>query len=195
MNRISIVGNIGCGKTTLIRSLNEQTRIPIFLEPVESWKDWLQLFYDQPERWALSFNLNVILSFHDWKNNTFKGIYERSPMCCKHVFTAMQYENGQMTQMEYDTFCKIYDQLCWEPDVIIYLKVDPHTSLSRTQKRNRTCESKITLSYLEDVDRKYNEMVQHIKNNKPYIQVYIVDANQDEALVLEEVTKIIHHNT
>lgn len=186
--KIAIVGNIGTGKTTVIQKLNHVLRLPIFLEPVEEWKDWLEVFYKDHHRWGFTFNVNVLTSFVQWKNNNFKAIYERSPMCCRYVFTDLQYEEGYMTDMEMELFDKLYQQLAWEPDVIIYVRTSPVTCSHRIVKRGRVCEAKVPLDYIEKVHDKYESMVSNCKQ-----PVHIVDGEQDEEAVFQNILQIIRN--
>ena len=61
--KICIEANIGAGKTSVLSKINEKTRLPIFLEPVNQWSHWLKLFYENPGRWGFTFNIEVLLSF------------------------------------------------------------------------------------------------------------------------------------
>lgn len=184
--KIAIVGNIGIGKSTVIQGISQQLRIPIFLEPVQEWKEWLDLFYADPKRWGMSFNMNVIMSFAQWKNNSFKAIYERSPMCCKNVFTELQYMEGSMTSMEYDLFQKVYEQVAWEPDVIIYIRADPSVCADRIKRRGRECEHNVSVDYIQKVHDLYERMIVQCKQ-----KVYIVNGEQPQDHVLADVLGII----
>lgn len=184
--KIAIVGNIGTGKTTVIQKINSVLRIPIFLEPVEEWKEWLDIFYKDHHRWGFTFNVNVLMSFVQWKNNTFRAIYERSPMCCRHVFTDLQYKQGYMNTMEMELFDKLYQQLAWEPDIIIYVRSSPQTCAERIQKRGRECESNVPLDYIEKVHEQYEYMISNCKQ-----PVHIVNGEKDEDAVFEDILKII----
>lgn len=159
--KISIEGNIGSGKSTLISRLCQETRLPIFLEPVDEWKDWLSLFYQDPERWGMSFNINVLLSFNKWKANNFPAIYERSPISNRFVFSQLQYEQDRMKLIELKMFQNLYDQLAWTPDVIIYIKTNPEVSMQRMQTRGRDCESAVQLDYLKAINNKYNDIFKY----------------------------------
>jgi len=188
MSRICIEGNIGSGKSTLLTKLCQEKRIPVFLEPVEEWKDWLGVFYQDPTRWGLSFNINVLLSFHKWKHNNFKALYERSPLSNRYVFCQLQYNQGKMTSLELDMFQKIYDELSWTPDKIIYIRTDPQVSMSRMQQRGRTCENSVSLEYITAVHNIYEELMA-----RPDIapKVVIIDGNKNSEDVYNQVTQYI----
>ena len=92
--KIVIDGNIGSGKSSTIARIQELTRLPVFLEPITEWTEYLDAFYKQPDKYALPFNLKVLSSFERWKDNNFKAIYERSPESCKYIFHKSHYEDG-----------------------------------------------------------------------------------------------------
>lgn len=187
--KIAIVGNIGIGKSTVIQKLSQSTRLPIFLEPVDDWKEWLHLFYEDNQRWGFSFNINVLMSFHQWKNNQFKAIYERSPMCCRYVFTQLQYDKGFLTELEMQLFNKIYNEVAWEPDVVIYLKASPETCMERMNQRGRECESNVELAYIETIHRLYEKMMDACQSKGK--RVIVVDAEQTSDVVFSQVEDAI----
>ncbi len=178
--KISIEGNIGSGKSSVLTRLCEELRVPIFLEPINEWGDWLGMFYEDPSRWGMSFNAKVLLSFNKWKDNNFFALYERSPLSNRYVFAELQYEQNKMTKLELDLFQELYEQLAWSPDVIIYIKTDPMVAMQRMNKRARECENKVTLEYLQEVHKKYEDLL-----NKR--EVIVVDGNKSANEVYEEV--------
>ena len=188
--KIIVDGNIGCGKTTVIKRLNDDIRIPIFLEPLHKWNELLTRFYENPSKWAFPFNLEVMTSFHEWKNNTFPAIYERSPLSCREVFTQLNHEMGHMHHLELSVFDKIYKELSWNPDALIYIRTDPDICASRMHERARACEKDVPLEYIKKVHQKYEDMIEsvHSSNN---MKVFIVNGNRDKNEVYEEVKAIV----
>lgn len=189
--KIVIDGNIGCGKTTLIKRLNDEIRIPIFLEPLQKWTTLLTLFYENPEKWAFAFNLEVLTSFHEWKENSFPAIYERSPLSCRYVFTQQNTDQKYIDELELAVFDKIYNELKWEPDVLIYLQTDPIICSKRIKDRGRDCEANIKQDYIEAIHKKYEEMIK----KSSIKHVYIINGNRSKDIVFNEVLDIINrHN-
>lgn len=187
--KIVVDGNIGCGKTTVIKRLNDDIRIPIFLEPLHKWNDLLTRFYENPSKWAFPFNLEVMTSFHEWKNNMFPAIYERSPLSCRKVFTQLNYETGHMHQLELMVFDKIYKELCWNPDALIYIRTDPDICASRMRERARECEKDVPLEYIQKVHEKYEDMIASVHPSN--MKVFVVNGNRDKNEVYEEVKSIV----
>lgn len=190
--KISIEGNIGSGKTTLLTKLCNDLRHPVFLEPVNDWKDWLSLFYRDPSRWGMSFNIKVLLSFNQWKNNNFLSFYERSPISNRFVFSELQYDQGRMTEIELKLFEDVYRQLAWTPNVIIYIRTDPDISMERMKIRARDCESAVPLEYIKAVHDKYEmllstEYLQSKYAGEQKCKIIIIDGNKNEDDVYEQV--------
>lgn len=160
--RISIDANIGAGKTTLLTRLSKElASVPVFLEPIEEWKEWLELFYNDPARWGFTFNTQVLTSFGKMRaNDTAKvSLYERSPIANRFVFTQLQFENKHMTNLELRLFNELFSQQAWVPDVIIYIQTDPDVCMERIKKRGRKCEVGVQREYIHAVHEKYEAML------------------------------------
>ena len=46
MGIITIDGNIGCGKSSILTYLHKTYKLPVDLEPVESWQSYLNNIYN-----------------------------------------------------------------------------------------------------------------------------------------------------
>ena len=182
--KISIDGNIGAGKTTVLKQLACEYKV--ILEPVEEWKDYLTRFYQDPIRWGFCFNLKVLCSFAPWKSTKDFVLFERSPNACKEVFTQMHFEDGNMDELEMRTFNEIYSNVGWKPDILIYIQSNPENCLTRIKTRGRESEQNITLEYLQKVHKKYELLA----SNTPHL--YVIDAEKNPEKVLSEVKKIIN---
>lgn len=184
--KIVIDGNIGCGKSTVMRRLNEEIRIPIFLEPLHKWDKLLTLFYQNPDKWAFPFNLEVVHSFYMWKNINGPTLVERSPVSCREVFTQLNYESGHMHSLELEVFDKIYKELSWNPDVLIYIATDPTVCVNRMKQRARECEKEVPLDYIQRIHKKYETMIANAS-----FPVHIVNGNQEADQVFQDVKRIV----
>jgi deoxyadenosine/deoxycytidine kinase len=191
--KIVIEGNIGCGKSSLLTAISQRTRLPIFLEPVDTdWKQGLELFYSDHSRWGFTFNLTVLNTYSQWTNNSFKGIYERSPISCREVFTKLQYESGKMTEYEFKLYNDFFQKMSWVPDVVIYVKTDPEVCLQRMQSRGRHCEDGVPIEYLRGVHDKHELMISN-SDYKNKTVIHVVDGNRDKEAVYAEVMSIINN--
>lgn len=172
--KISVEGNIASGKSTLVSRLQQTTRIPVFLEPVNTWT-LLGKFYEDQVRWGFTFNTEVLLSMNKWKNNDYDSIYERSPNSCRYVFTQLMFEDGILTQEELDLFDKLFENFSWDQDVIIYVRTPPEICFQRMHQRGRECENGVSLEYLQKLDTAHGFMIEYLKQHKPNIKVIEID--------------------
>lgn len=100
---LSLEGNIGAGKTTFLRLLNDDLKIPfeIVPEPVNDWQQFgkennkvnlLDLFYKDPKKYGYIFQSFCFYSrLKNWSQNvnSFKKnllIFERSVYSDKYKF-------------------------------------------------------------------------------------------------------------
>jgi deoxyadenosine/deoxycytidine kinase len=191
--KIVIEGNIGGGKSTVLSMISQRNRIPIFLEPVETeWKQGLEYFYDDNSRWGFTFNLNVLMTYNKWSNNNFKALYERCPLSSKEVFCKLQYDSGMMTKYENDMYQELYQKLAWDPDVIIYINTPSDVCYQRMISRARECETNVPITYLKQVNEKYEDLCNLIKE-KNNIKLFTINGNQNIEKVYEDVMKVINN--
>ena len=57
---ITIMGNIGCGKTTLLDMIATRNDIPVMREALIEWKPFLEKFYEDRTKYALSLQLVIL---------------------------------------------------------------------------------------------------------------------------------------
>lgn len=146
---IVLAGMIGSGKSTYTALISEALGSEAFYESVEDNR-LLQKFYDDPERWAFALQIyflntrfRSIKSAFKHRNNVLdRSIYEDA------LFTRINYEEGNMSEPEMDTYLDLLDNMMEEldnmpkksPDLLIYLRGSLDIVLERIQKRGRSYE-------------------------------------------------------
>jgi deoxyadenosine/deoxycytidine kinase len=188
---ISIDGNIGCGKTTLLERLKAccVDHNTIQTEPVEDWNTILELDYADPSgRWSLATNLTVLQSWNHPPNHKPGGVLvcERSPAASKAVFARVG-----LGDLEYDLYETLFDDTApmraWsEPDVLIYLRVPPETCAARVIGRDRAAERTLDLAHLQKLHDAYERFV-----GGRTCPTHIVDGTGSPDAVFAEVRDII----
>lgn len=161
---ICIEGNIGSGKSSVLKAFAESNFV-VFPEPLEKWT-LLEELYRDPETYAYPFQLQVVLSqieinkaIHRLPRSSVK-IMERSAWASKNVFSNVR--NWTPSQIEVLSSC--YDLVDIEPDYYIYLNLDPSICYERIAQRNRFEERNISLEYLIQLDDRYKEELNKLKN-------------------------------
>lgn len=163
----SIEGNIGSGKSTLIKIMKEiykNNESFYFLEePVSEWgkiKDRkgetiLSKFYANQQKYAFSFQMMAYISRISALKKAVKDHPEKIIMCERSVFTdrnvfaQMLYDSGNIEDVELEIYQKWFNEFIEEIPVsgVIYVRASPEVSYNRVIKRNRDGET-IPLDYL-----------------------------------------------
>jgi deoxyadenosine/deoxycytidine kinase len=200
---ICIEGNIGASKTTLLNKLKEiniNKSVYIIPESVDIWQNYkddnnndiFTLYYYNPEKYSYLFQNFVLNSFIEnfleynkkYKNSIL--IFERSIYCIRNVFIETLYLEKKLTKLEYKIFNKTFElisNLFDNYDIqIIYLQTAPLICMDRIINRKRTGEENITLKYIEQLHKFYEEWL--LNNPK----VMILDGNKRDL----ELNKIIN---
>lgn len=198
---ISIEGNIGSGKSTILNLLKkyfvDDNNIIFLQEPVEEWekiKDSnnvtiLTKFYENQEKYSFAFQMMAYISRLSLLKKTVEEypnsiiITERCLNTDRYVFAKMLYDNGKLEDVEYqiylnwfDHFSSIFSKYEQNNQKIIYLKTSPDICFFRINKRNRNGEANISIDYLQNCHLYHNEMINTVKNTT---QILTIDADED----------------
>lgn len=196
---ISIDGNIGSGKSTLMEALKHKfkdNKNVVFLrEPVDEWaqiKDEnnvtiLEKFYANQKDYSFSFQMMAYISRlallkEAVKNNpTAIFISERSLFTDREVFAKMLYNSGFIEEVNYKIYLRWFDSFSSEFPLnkVIYVKADPEVCFDRIKKRSRTGESNIPLTYLENCHTHHNDMLDITSSNCICHDQIVLDGNID----------------
>ncbi len=188
---IGIAGIIGAGKSTLARALGEHLEIDVHYEPVED-NEYLDDFYRDTARYSFAMQVYLLnRRFQQHQEIIWRGrpavqdrtIYEDS------VFAKMLSDSGLMDPRDYRTYLQLFRNMSnfmCKPNLIVYLDVDPATSLERVRERGRGNESPITLEYLQALHTEYESFVGQISKLIPLIRV-----SWNEYRDVEEMAQVI----
>lgn len=182
--RVTLEGNIACGKTTVLNSLPPY--VSAYTELLTKWEPFLKLHDADPPRWAMTTQMRVLL---DLKNLPNDIICERSPYSARHIFIERHYMKGNLTPLEYSLLDAWYDDCGWMPDLMIYLKVAPSISFQRMKARGRDCEQNVSLETLQQINHLHEQMIRMC----PF-PVFTLDGNQPTSVLVEEVVQILKHH-
>lgn len=174
----TVEGNIGSGKTTILREIeNLKFNKPhvVIYEQVKEWStiqdensvDILSLFYKDKAKYSYIFQSYVLFSRIHHLVETIKQnpnsivICERSHFTDLYVFAKTLYESRDITDIEWKVYnlwhTTIRKLLNITIDGIIYIKTDPSVCFNRIKIRSRTGEDCIPIEYLQILHEKHDE--------------------------------------
>lgn len=178
---VSFDGNIGSGKSTMMKKAHEfykDSENVIFAEePVEKWKlikdkngtEMLKLFYQDQEKHAFKFQIMAFVSRLTGLREIVKAnpdkniviITERSLYTDKEIFAKMLYDQGKMSDVEHQIYLTLFDEFASEFEVnkVVYIRTDPVKCHERIHVRAREGEELIPLAYLEECHKYHEEFL------------------------------------
>jgi len=182
---VVISGNIGVGKTELVKKLNETIEGSIkFKEPVKQ-NIYLEDFYRDTEKYAFIMQvylLNARFRQHKQiqkeieKNHNIKIMYLQDRSIYEDtIFIDALLELDKIQLRDVKTYKDLFENMKESlkyPDVIVYLKTDPQICLERIKERGRECEKNILLEYLQKLQNHYDKLMNELSK---YTRVIILD--------------------
>ena len=131
---ITIDGNIGSGKTSILNHLHSNYNIYVDLEPIDKWKPFLDNIYNNKKNY-FNFQIRVWLdrSWIQEKDGNPNIIMERSPFFINRTFNKYIYENNLITSQEHNIITELYKKsnIIWKSNYSIYLRSSPEKGLER----------------------------------------------------------------
>lgn len=162
---VAVAGNIGVGKSTLVRLVCERLAWRPFYEPV-SENPYLADFYSDMAAWAFHsqvFFLTHRLRIHyELSQYTGSVVQDRSLYEDAEIFAQNLYLQGLMQERDYLSYRDLYEtavQLLPPPDLMIYVRASVPTLMNRISKRGRDYERTITPEYLQGLNDLYETWI------------------------------------
>lgn len=188
---ITIDGLIGAGKSTIMKHIFDKHKINIQLEPIESWKPYLERIYKYNDSYY-EFQLKIWKDVCCYENPYGKDvIMERSPFFIRKTFIKYLYDKKKIDEKQYENLLHMHEQsdTIWKPKTMIYLKISPEQALYRIKQRNRENENYINLSYLYELYELHEKAFFEAKELG--YNVHVIDSNQNIDNIMDEILKLI----
>ncbi|MBQ6723458.1 MAG: deoxynucleoside kinase [Paludibacteraceae bacterium] len=162
---IAIAGNIGAGKTTLTKMLAKYYGWEPRFESV-SFNPYLEDYYGDINRWAFCLETYFLKErFKDMlavQKSTHTIVQDRSIFEGVYVFVRNNYERGDLSKRDYETFMELFDLMTSQlkrPDMMIYLRKSVPALIAQIQKRGREYEQTMQIDYLTGLNEKYEDFI------------------------------------
>jgi deoxyadenosine/deoxycytidine kinase len=187
---ICIDGNIGAGKTSILKKLHNDHKYLICEEPIDKWSSYLKDIYDNKKGYY-DFQVKV------WSDRCFiqeksekRMFFERSPYFTRNTFIEYLYNNEKISKEEYDKLNQMYDITDgkWKPDKYFYIKVSSETCYNRILRRNREFEKNIKFDYIKELNDLYEKT--YTNGIKKGVDIIKIDGEK----ITEEIVKEILEN-
>lgn len=190
---ITIAGNIGVGKSTLVRLLAERNGWEPVYEAVTE-NPYLADFYLDMRRWAFQsqvFFLSRRLQQHHYLLQQAESIIQdRSVYEDAEIFARNLYQQGDMSDRDWSSYKDLYRTLTLllqPPDLVIYLSASVPTLRRRISTRGRAFEKGISDSYLA----RLNVLYESWSDKFTLSPVLTIDTNGLDYVQNEEHLEII----
>jgi deoxyadenosine/deoxycytidine kinase len=186
-----VEGNIGVGKSTFLRIVEETLDCQMVFEPHEKWQDingagnLLHHFYADTQRWAYTFQSYAFMTrvmeqdLQAAKRPGTVQVVERSVFSDRYCFAQLATEAGNMNKLEWQVYQHWFDWLVGahmeKPAGCIYLRTTPETCLKRLKKRARSEETGVALEYLTALHNKHEDWL--LRNTD--VPVLVLDCDID----------------
>lgn len=168
---IGIAGMVGTGKTTLSRALAARFGLQLALESVDEDNPWLRRFYGGPDAmrtYALHLQLHFLATrFASMRRMRGAGgswILDRTWYEDAEVFARGQYEQGLMSDDDWDLYQRLYAELLYSPAarpprLLVYLHAPLDTVLERIATRGREREKDTAVDYWVEMHGRYERWI------------------------------------
>jgi deoxyadenosine/deoxycytidine kinase len=164
---VAIAGNIGVGKSTLVKMLCDQMSWDPFYEPVTE-NPYLADFYQNMSAWAFHsqvfFLAHRLRSHFNLAQHLNSVIQDRSVYEDAEIFARNLYQQGNINERDYWTYREMYEtavQFLPPPDLVIYLRASIPTLLNRIDSRGRDYERTIAPAYLQNLNDLYESWIEN----------------------------------
>jgi len=199
---IIIAGNIGAGKSTLVKYINQKGNFKCIQEFID--KSWRDLFYSNRKRYTGPFEMSCLMGrkarYLNAKNENSFIVFDRGLIEAREIFVQNSFDEGFLSfadLQDYDTnLKKALDELGrnkedserWRESIIVYLKAPPRVCFERQNKRMMEKGDKgemIPLEYFERIHKYYERFMLNIDETYrrwgliSMPKLLIIDASQD----------------
>ena len=193
----SIDGNIGAGKTTVIKRLQKEfNNIVIFIEPINEWEPIITAANENPKKYAFKAQDIILNHFEKIKkiiyNKTMELpsiiIVERSALTSLLIFTKNYVEKGIITEEQLQHLQKRVKEIKINYDKRILINTDVANCFDHIKTRKRNFELKsLKIQDLEKIDDLYKKMYEKLLHTNKII----INGNQTKLNVFNDIAKII----
>jgi deoxyguanosine kinase len=172
---IAIEGVIGVGKTTLARLLQPAFDSELLLEVFEE-NPFLSDFYSDRKRYAFQTQIFFLLSRYHQQRRGVRDILESGKSLLSDYTFAKDslFARINLKGDELEMYKRVHEALAEKismPDLLVYLRADTAVLLQRIAFRDRSYERNMERSYIDELNRAYEEFFSHPYDSTPVLTI------------------------
>lgn len=158
---IAVAGNMGSGKSSLVRFLCQQLELTPFFEPNDR-NPYLDDFYADMKTFA--FRSQIYFLIHRFRilkeseGMQASVVQDRTIYEDAEIFAASLHKRRFIDARDWRTYRELYETLARElkpPDLMIYLRCDTKNLMRRIARRGRKSEEDVPRAYVDGLNRLY----------------------------------------
>ncbi len=159
LNYLVIEGNIGAGKTSLVRKLSLELGARAIYEQFED-NPFLPKFYHQPERYSFPLELSFLADRYKQHKEELSNRDMFAPLSIADYYfsKSLIFAGITLAEDEYRLYRQLFNiilQNLPKPDLYVYLHADVDQLIENIRKRGRDYEKTISRDYLLKVQEGY----------------------------------------
>lgn len=186
-----IEGNIGSGKTSLVKKLATEFNANLILEEFED-NPFLSEFLESQSKNNLAVELQFLIDrFHQLNKAQAESQITISDY---FIEKSLIFSRANLSALEkglFDAYFEVLFSKVKKPDLLVYLSVNTDRLLKNIAKRGRSYEKTINARYLEKIHQSYLNYFESLTNQKVLIvNTSTIDFVSDKGHY-EELKKVI----
>ncbi|MBU9722094.1 MULTISPECIES: deoxynucleoside kinase [Bacillaceae] len=164
---ITLAGTVGVGKSSLTKALSNALGFAPSFEKVEG-NPYLEDYYHDFKAWSFHLQIYFLAERFKQQKQMFESnlgyVQDRSIYEDVGIFAKMQYEKGNMTERDYDTYRSLFEAMIIspyfpKPDVLIFIDGEFSSIMKRIHDRGREMELTTSKQYWLDLYNRYHEWI------------------------------------
>ncbi len=194
---LTVEGNIGAGKTSLVQLIAQEFNAKLILERFAD-NPFLPKFYEDMERYAFPLEMSFLADRYQRLQDDIAqfDLFKDFVVSDYDVFKSLIFAKVTLSSEEFMLYKKVFDLMyrnLTKPGLYVYLYQNTERLLEHIKKRGRDYEQKIPADYLDKINKGY---LQFIKS-QPEFNIRIIDVSKrdfianrsDYISIIEEISK------
>lgn len=177
-NYIAIEGNIGAGKTSLVKLMSDDFNAKTVLERFAD-NPFLPKFYKDKDRYAFPLEMSFLADRYQQLTDDLAqfDLFKNFIVSDYYIFKSLIFAQVTLAHEEYKLYRRMFDVMYKEitkPDLYVYLYQSTERLLENIKKRGRDYEQNITASYLDKIHQGYITFIK----SEPTLNTLIIDVSE-----------------